>query len=323
MEKLIIIGSGPAGLTAAIYASRANLAPLVFGGYQTGGQLMITTDVENYPGYDEGIMGPELMMKMRAQAEKFGARIIDKDVTSVDFSDSNNKKVIVDGETYEAHTVIIATGASAKWLETEGEEKFKGRGVSSCATCDGAFFRNRVVAIVGGGDSAMEEANFLTRFASKVYVIHRRDEFRASKIMQERTLSNPKIEVKWNSVIAEVLGDQTVTGVRLKDTVTGDESQLELDGVFVAIGHTPNTQFLGGQIELDEKGYMVTAKGKGNHAPGDTNYPETATNVSGVFAAGDVYDVRYKQAVTAAGSGCKAALDAEKYLEALEAEVHA
>jgi thioredoxin reductase (NADPH) len=307
MENVIIIGSGPAGLTAAIYAARANLNPLVIAGYQSGGQLMLTTEVENFPGFVEGIMGPELMMNMRSQAERFGARFVDKDVTGVDFSDTHHKKIIAGDETFEAKTVIIATGASARWLDVPGETDFRGRGVSTCATCDGAFFRNKVIAVVGGGDSAMEEANFLTRFASKLYLIHRRNEFRASKIMQDRVMNNPKIEVVYNSVVAEVQGEQSVKNVKLENTETHEISDLAIDGLFIAIGHDPNTKFLAGQIELDEKGYVVT---KGEFG--------TQTSVDGVFVAGDVFDVRYRQAITAAGSGCKAALDAEKYLEGHE-----
>lgn len=307
MEKLIIIGSGPAGLTAAIYAARANLSPLVIAGYQSGGQLMLTTEVENYPGYEDGIMGPDLMIKMRKQAERFGARFIDKDVTGVDFSRKEAKKVLVEEDVYEAHAVIIATGASARWLEIPGEDKLRGRGVSTCATCDGAFYRDKVVAVVGGGDSAMEEASFLTRFASKVYLVHRRDEFRASKIMQERVMKNPKIEIMYNTVFTEVHGDEKVTHVTTSNTQTSATGTLELDGVFAAIGHTPNTGFLKGHVELDEVGYIVPRKDN-----------ETHTSVEGVFVAGDVYDIRYRQAITAAGSGCKASLDAEKYLESIE-----
>ena len=323
MEKLIIIGSGPAGLTAAIYAARANLNPIVIAGYQWGGQLMLTTEVENYPGFEEGIMGPELMLKMRKQAERFGARIIEKDVTAVDFSDPKVKKVIVEDTVYEACSVIIATGASARWLNVEGEENFRGRGVSSCATCDGAFYKNKTIAVVGGGDSAMEEANFLTRFASKVYVIHRRNEFRASKIMQERVLQNPKIEVIWNSAIAGIYGDNKVTHVALKNTENNEERRLEvdnvmlnLDGVFVAIGHDPNTKFLNGQIDTNQNGYIVPHLQMGESA--ELGNPQSATNIPGVFVAGDVEDYRYRQAITAAGSGCMASLDAEKYLETIE-----
>lgn len=304
MENVIIIGSGPAGLTAAIYAARANLNPLVIAGYQSGGQLMLTTEVENFPGFIDGIMGPELMMNMRSQAERFGARFIDKDVTAVDFSDISKKQIVVGEEVYEAKSVIIATGASARWLHVPGEQELRGRGVSTCATCDGAFFRNKVIAVVGGGDSAMEEANFLTRFASKLYLIHRRNEFRASKIMQERVLNNPKIEVIWNSAVAEIKGDTKVQSLQLENTETGEINDIAVDGLFIAIGHDPNTKFLAGQVELDEMGYIVT---KNAHA--------TETSVEGVFVGGDVFDIRYRQAITAAGSGCKAALDAEKYLE--------
>jgi len=326
MEKVIIIGSGPAGLTAAIYSARANLSPILIAGYQSGGQLMLTTEVENYPGFEDGIMGPELMMKMRKQAEKFGTKIIDKDATRVDFSNPENKKIYIEDEEYTAKTVIIATGASAKWLQVKGENDYMGRGVSSCATCDGAFYRNKIVAVVGGGDSAMEEANFLTRFASKVYIIHRRGEFRASKIMQDRVLENPKIEVLWNRAIETIYGDQTVTKIGLintqdKSTETLEVSQalLDVDGVFVAIGHDPNTKFLNGQITTNEKGYVVTMQPTHTHSePNELGVPESATNIPGVFVAGDVVDIRYKQAITAAGSGCKAALDAEKYLESIE-----
>ncbi len=303
MKKVVIIGSGPAGLTAAIYAARAELSPMLIAGYQQGGQLMMTTEVENFPGFPEGIMGPELMMHMRKQAERFGTEILDKDATKVDFADKGIKKIFVEDQVYEAETVIVATGASARWLGIPSEEEFKGRGVSTCATCDGAFYRDKVVAVVGGGDSAMEEASFLTRFASKVYIIHRRDAFRASKIMQDRALGNPKISVVWNAVITEVHGKTVVQRVTLESTATGDLSTLDVDGVFVAIGHDPNTKFLAGQLELDAHGYIQTVPGS-----------ETVTSTPGVFVAGDVFDIRYKQAITAAGSGCKAALEAEKYL---------
>lgn len=303
MEELIIIGSGPAGLTAAIYAARANLNPLLIGGYQYGGQLMLTTLVENFPGFNDGIMGPELMQRMLEQAKKFGTRVILKDVTRVDFSDQDIKKVYVEDDVYESRAVIIATGASPRWLGIPSEKKFKGRGVSTCATCDGAFFKDKIVAVVGGGDSAMEEASFLTRFAKKVYVIHRRDEFKASKMMQERVLKNSKIEVLWNNVIIEILGDKSVEKVILESTVDNSKQELNLDGIFLAIGHVPNTSFLNGQIEIDEKGYIKTY-GKN----------QTETSIKGVFVAGDVFDFRYRQAITAAGSGCRAALDAEKYL---------
>jgi thioredoxin reductase (NADPH) len=304
MERVAIIGSGPAGLTAAIYAARANLRPLVFAGGLYGGQLMLTTDVENYPGFPEGIMGPDLMMKFREQAERFGARIENVDVTSVDFS---RRPLIVrtaEGETL-AETVIVATGAAARWLNVPGEERLRGRGVSTCATCDGAFFRDRRIVVVGGGDSAMEEALFLTRFGSKVTVIHRREALRASKIMVERAKAHEKISFIWNTVVEEILGDQTMTGLRLRNLVDGTTSDFAADALFIAIGHDPNTKIFEGQLELDSKGYIVSPDG-------------TTTNVDGVFVAGDVNDIRYKQAVTAAGAGCKAAMDAEKYLEALE-----
>jgi thioredoxin reductase (NADPH) len=307
MENVIIIGSGPAGLTAAIYAARANLNPLLIAGYESGGQLMYTTEVENFPGFEKGIMGPDLMLAMRKQAERFGTKFIDKNATAVDFSDPRRKKIMVESETYSAKTIIIATGATSRWLGIPSEAKFKGRGVSTCATCDGAFYRDKVVAVVGGGDSAMEEASFLTRFASKVFIIHRRDKFRASKIMQDRAMKNPKIEVIWNSVISEIHGENVVKSVTLTNTVNNETSNLELDGVFVAIGHDPNTKFLVGQIDLDEKGYVITK---------DEN--QTHTNIEGVFVAGDVFDLRYKQAITAAGSGCKAALEAEKFIAETE-----
>ncbi len=303
--KVVIIGSGPAGLTAAVYAARANLAPIVFAGHMYGGQLMLTTEVENYPGFPEGIMGPELMEAFRAQAERFGSVIHNVDVTAVDFS-VRPFAVRTDEEEYSAETVILATGASARWLNVPGEARLRGRGVSTCATCDGAFFREKRIVVVGGGDSAMEEAVFLTRFGSKVTIVHRRESFRASKIMAERALNHPKIEVIWNSAVTEVLGADATEALRLKNLVTGEESVLPADALFIAIGHDPNTAIFKGQIELDAAGYIVSADG-------------VKTNVEGVFVAGDVYDVRYKQAVTAAGSGCKAALDAEKYLEALEA----
>ncbi len=300
-HKLIIIGSGPAGYTAALYAARANLQPLVFAGSLNGGQLMLTTEVENYPGFVNGIMGPELMDVFREQAERFGADIRYEDVTRVDFS-QRPFLVATEDEEFYAHSVIIATGASAQWLNLDSEARLRGRGVSTCATCDGAFFRNKEIAVVGGGDSAMEEATFLTRFGSKVTVIHRRDHLRASKAMQARAFNNPKIHFIWDSVVEEVLGDDAVTGLRLTNLKTGEVSELPVSALFVAIGHHPNTELVQGQIETDEAGYIKVAE-------------NTFTNVPGVFAAGDVHDTRYKQAVTAAGDGCKAALDAEKYLE--------
>lgn len=305
VENVIIIGSGPAGYTAALYCARANLSPLLIEGYQSGGLLMLTSDVENFPGFPNGILGPELMALFRKQAERFGTRYIQKDVTAVDFSESP-LKVIVDKEVRLSKSVIISTGASTKWIGLESEKRLLGKGVSSCATCDGAFFKGVPLVVVGGGDSAMEEANFLTRFASKVTVVHRRETLRASKIMQDRAFQNPKIQFIWNSAVEEILGEDTVTGVRLKDLKSQESKKLECAGVFVAIGHEPNTSFLKGKIALDAKGYVVL-----------NARPTTKTNVPGVFAAGDVQDIIYRQAVTAAGSGCQAAIDAEKYLESL------
>ena len=306
-RKVIIIGSGPAGLTAAIYAARANLEPLVFEGIQPGGQLTITTDVENYPGFPDGIMGPELMDNFRKQAQRFGAETHFKNVDKLDLL---NKpfKVCVGNDEYESDTVIIATGASAKLLGIESESKLMGHGVSACATCDGFFFKDREILVVGGGDSAMEEANYLTRFASKVTLVHRRDSFRASKIMQDRVLENPKIDVLWNSEIIDMYGEPDkggLTGVKIKNTLNGDLSDLDCDGVFVAIGHKPNSDLLYNQLELDEAGYIITK--------GDSSL----TSLEGVFAAGDIHDTKYRQAITAAGSGCKAALDAEHYIDSL------
>ena len=309
MERVIIIGSGPAGLTAAIYAARANLSPLVFAGGMYGGQLMLTTEVENYPGFPQGIMGPDLMIAFREQAERFGARIQNVDVTGVDFS---GKPLIVrtaDDE-YPANSVIVATGASARWLGIPGEDLLRGRGVSTCATCDGAFFKGKHIVVIGGGDSAMEEALFLTRFGSKVTVIHRRDSLRASKIMADRALAHEKIEFIWNTVVKRVLGDGTMTGLELQNINDGSDYTFEADAMFIAIGHDPNTGIFKGQLELDANGYIRSDDG-------------TATNVQGVFVAGDVYDIRYKQAITAAGLGCRAAMDAEKFLEALEFSVEA
>jgi thioredoxin reductase (NADPH) len=306
VHDVVIIGSGPAGLTAAIYAARANLEPLVIAGYEAGGQLMITTDVENYPGFPEGIMGPDLMERFRKQAERFGTKFIDKDVTSVDFS-KRPFTLDVEGEKIQAKAVIVATGASAKWLGIESETRLRGHGVSACATCDGFFFKDKDVAVVGGGDTAMEEASFLTKFAKSVTLVHRRDAFRASKIMQERVLANPKVKVVWDSAVTEVLGEKLVEGVEIQNLKTGAKSKLPVQGMFLAIGHAPNTKFLGDQLEVDEKGYIVT------HGP-----LETRTNVPGVFVAGDVFDTRYRQAITAAGSGCKAAIDVERWLHEVE-----
>jgi thioredoxin reductase (NADPH) len=304
MERVIIIGSGPAGLTAAVYAARANLKPLVLAGGLYGGQLMLTSDVENYPGFPEGIMGPDLMMRFREQAERFGARIENEDVTAVEFSKRPLKVSTID-RSFETETVIVATGASALWLDVEGEERLRGRGVSSCATCDGAFFRDKQIVVVGGGDSALEEALFLTRFGRNVTIVHRRDRLRGSKIMADRAQSHEKVRFIWNAAVDEVLGDQKVEAVRLRNVNDGTTSTFPTDALFVAIGHTPNTSVFTGQLDLDERGYIVTPDG-------------TATNIDGVFVAGDVSDHRYRQAITAAGAGCRAAMDAEKYLEALE-----
>ncbi|MFQ5538280.1 MAG: thioredoxin-disulfide reductase [Gemmatimonadota bacterium] len=311
-EKVVIIGSGPAGWTAAIYAARAELNPLVFEGAGSrtmipGGQLMFTTEVENYPGFKDGISGQELMMEMRAQAQRFGTRILTEDVVEVDFSRRPFLLRSSRGKDVEADTVIIATGANARWMGVPNEERLaqSGGGVSACAVCDGALphFRDKVLAVVGGGDSAMEDAIYLTKFAKEVVIIHRRDELRASKIMQERALANPKIRVEWNTVVTQVLGDDVITGLRLKDTVTGEEREMEVGGLFVAIGHDPNTGFLEGHVELKENGYIKMP------VPWRTH-----TSVEGVFAAGDVMDDYYRQAVSAAGTGCMAALDAERWL---------
>lgn len=309
MHKLVIIGSGPAGLTAAIYAARANLSPLLIEGWQSGGQLTTTTEVENYPGFAKGIMGPELMKEMRAQAERFGAEFLTGDVSAVNFKDhpkNHPLTLTIDGErTVEAKTAIIATGASAIPIGLPNEKRLTGHGVSTCATCDGFFFRGKELIVVGGGDSAMEEATFLTKFATKVSIVHRRDKLRASKIMQDRAMKNEKVSFIWNAVVEDILGHEVVTGVRLKNIVTGKTSEVPCAGVFVAIGHRPNTALFAGQIDMDEKGYIRTHTG-------------TATSIPGVFAAGDVQDSRYRQAVTAAGSGCMAAIDAERFLESSE-----
>ncbi len=299
--KILIVGSGPAGLTAAIYAARANLEPIVLGGYVPGGQLMVTSDVENYPGFPDGIQGPELMEKFRAQAEHFGTRVVDADVDRVDFSE-RPFRLWADHVEYTAESVIVATGASALWLGLENETRLRGRGVSACATCDGFFFRGKKVAVIGGGDTALEEATFLTRFAPEVVLVHRRDRFRGSKIMQDRALANPKISVLWNKEVTDVLGDDVVSGIRLLDTVTGETSEEPTQGLFLAIGYKPNTDVFRDWLEVDEKGYLVVRD-------------ETGSRVEGVFIAGDVHDHRYRQAVTAAGDGCKAAIDAERWLE--------
>jgi thioredoxin reductase (NADPH) len=303
LYDIIIIGSGPSGYTAALYASRANLKVLQFQGYTVGGQLMLTSDVENYPGFVHGILGPEMMDKFEEQAKRFGTEMIARDVVAVDFS-REPFHVTADGidEPYRADAVIIATGASAKWLGLPNEQRLQGRGVSACATCDGAFFREQQVAVIGGGDTAMEEALFLTKFASKVYVVHRRDKLRASKIMQDRVLAHPKIELVWDSAVDDVLGENNVQGVRVRNLKTGETRELAVTGYFAAIGHEPNTKLFRGLVEMDEVGYIVPSE-------------HTMTNVPGVFAAGDVVDHRYRQAITAAADGCRAAIDAERWLE--------
>ena len=303
MDDLAIIGSGPAGYTAGIYAGRANLKPVLFEGLESGGQLMLTTDVENYPGFDEGIMGPEMMQVFKKQAERFGTKILTETVNKIEKIEEGFK-LTTSKDTYEFKSVIISSGASANWLGVKGEKELQGYGVSACATCDGFFFKDKNVIVVGGGDSAMEESLFLTKFAKKVTVVHRRDEFRASKIMQERVLNHEQIEVAWNKEVIEIKGDKQVSSVILKDTNSNEKEEKEIDGVFVAIGHTPNVEFLDGFVELDEKGYIKT---------GFTS--STSTSMSGVFASGDVADSIYRQAVTAAGTGCQAAIDAERWLE--------
>lgn len=304
IENMIIIGSGPAGLTAAVYAARANLKPLMIEGEEAGGQLMITTEVENFPGFEHGITGPDLISVMRKQAERFGTRFITRNVTKVDFS-ARPFKVFIGDKLHLAKTVIVSTGASAKLLGLPSEKQYMSRGVSACATCDGAFFKNLEVGVIGGGDTAMEEANFLTRFASKVYIIHRSESFRASKIMLDRAKANPKIEFIMNTSIDEVLGDgKSMTGVRLKSTTTGAVSEKKLDGLFIAIGHQPNTKLFKDILDMNEVGYLVTKPGS------------TYTNIPGIFACGDVQDAIYRQAITAAGTGCMASLDAERWMDA-------
>lgn len=306
-RNVIIIGSGPAGYTAAIYTARANLKPLLFEGYQAGGQLMITTDVENYPGYPEGVMGPEMMQDFRKQAARFGTEMLTQDVDAVDLT-KRPFRVTSNGKDYFAHSIIIATGATAKLLGLESEKRLMSRGVSACATCDGAFFKNEKLAIVGGGDTAMEEALFLTRFASSVTVIHRRESFRASKIMADRVLNHPKISVLWNTAVTDCIGETKLEKLKLKNLVTGVEHEEEFGGLFVAIGHKPSTDLFQGVLDIDETGYLIT-KGK-----------STYTNIEGVFACGDVQDKTYRQAITAAGSGCAAAIDTERWLETQKEE---
>jgi len=302
VRDLIVIGSGPAGLTAALYAGRADLRPLVIEGRRAGGQLMQTTEVENFPGFPEGRMGPELMNDMRAQAERFGAEYLTADVDAVDFTSGAPFAIDVEGETHWARTVIVTTGATARWLGLPGEERLIGRGLSACATCDGFFFRNREVVVVGGGDSAMEEATFLAKFASRVTIVVRRNELRASRVMQERAYKNDRIAFRFSTAVTELLGDEVLTGVVLQDLETGETEEFRTDGLFVAIGHDPATALFRGQLELDEQGYIKVAE------------PSTATSVPGVFAAGDVVDRHYRQAITAAGMGCKAAIDVERRL---------
>ncbi len=301
IHKLLILGSGPAGYTAAIYAARANLEPVLIAGPTPGGQLMLTTDVENFPGFPEGILGPELMEKLQKQAERFGTTIFSESVAEINFT-KRPFFVKTEKNEYFAESVIIATGAEARWLGLPNEQRLRGKGVSACATCDGAFFKNKTVCVVGGGDSAMEEANFLTKYTEKIIIIHRKDTLKASKIMQDRVKKNPKISFEWNQEIIEVLGDVVVTGVRTKNTQSGEEKEISCQGLFLAIGHTPNTKLFDGVLDIDQKGYLKLID-------------ETKTKIPGIFIAGDVFDYHYRQAITAAGSGCKAAIDAEKFLE--------
>ncbi|MEJ7634665.1 thioredoxin-disulfide reductase [Aeromicrobium sp.] len=308
VRNLIIIGSGPSGYTAAIYAARANLEPLVFEGSVTaGGALMNTTDVENFPGYPDGIMGPDLMDKLRAQAERFGAELVSDDVTAVQLEGDIKTVSLADGSTYRAKAVVLAMGSGYRKLDVEGEDRLSGHGVSWCATCDGFFFREQNIVVVGGGDSALEEATFLTRFASKVTMVHRRGELRGSKIMQDRAFANDKIDFAWNSEVAEIHGDDKLEGITLRDTETGDLRRIDATGLFIAIGHDPRSELLKGQVQLDDEGYVLVETGT------------TATNLPGVFAAGDLVDHTYRQAITAAGTGCAASLDAERYLADQEA----
>ncbi|MGJ9413987.1 thioredoxin-disulfide reductase [Aeromicrobium sp. CF4.19] len=308
VRNLIIIGSGPSGYTAAVYAARANLEPLVFEGSVTaGGALMTTTDVENFPGFPDGVMGPELMDKFRAQSERFGAELISDDVTAVDLSGDVKTVSLANGTMYSAKAVVLAMGSGYRKLEVEGEDRLSGHGVSWCATCDGFFFREQNIVVIGGGDSALEEATFLTRFASKVTLVHRRDALRASKIMQDRAFANEKIEFAWNSEVAEIHGTDKLEGLTLRDTVTGDTRRMDATGLFIAIGHDPRSELLKGQVELDDEGYVLVRPGS------------TETSVPGVFAAGDLVDHTYRQAITAAGTGCSASLDAERYLASFDA----
>ena len=305
---VIVIGSGPAGLTAAVYSGRALLKTLVVAGTVSGGQLMLTTEVENFPGFEEPILGPDLIQRMTKQAQRFGAQFVHEDATNVDFR-TRPLRVKTASQTYESNAVIIATGASAKWLGLDSETRLRGKGVSSCATCDGFFFRGKETVTVGGGDVAIEDTVFLTKFVNHATIVHRREELRASKILQERAFKNPKISFVWDSVVEEILGENKVEGARIRNVKTGKQNVLKCDGVFIAIGHQPNTGIFEGQIELDQKGYVVTSQG-------------TATSVEGVFACGDVRDFKYRQAVTAAGEGCRAAMDAENYLEEKSIHVH-